>query len=284
MSLVKCTKCGEMFSESYRECPFCAEDEEYYNGRVNKRHRRQAEKKKKAPSIVGPALILVIVLLLAVLVWTFFGEKIKGLFEVDTAPGTEQTDPATGTNPLATPTDTLVISSKTLVLAPGESAQLTVNGGERYEWSNSNPAVATVTESGGVTAVGEGTAVLTVISGEKSATCTVTVREAATGTDVTPGTPTTQTKVDVSKISIAVPLYGTSLPKISDGHFDVQLSRGESFGLKIEGTDVKPVWSCKNTSVASVSDDGTIKAISNGETTVEIKLNDVTVDILVRVR
>ena len=31
MSLLKCRKCGEMFSDSYKSCPFCAEDEEYYN-------------------------------------------------------------------------------------------------------------------------------------------------------------------------------------------------------------------------------------------------------------
>ena len=36
MSLLKCRKCGEMFSDSYRSCPFCAEDEEYYNGKVKK--------------------------------------------------------------------------------------------------------------------------------------------------------------------------------------------------------------------------------------------------------
>ena len=49
MSLIKCKKCGEMFSDSYKTCPFCAEDEEYYNGKVKKRGHRQVEKKKKTP-------------------------------------------------------------------------------------------------------------------------------------------------------------------------------------------------------------------------------------------
>ena len=31
MSLIKCPKCGEMFSDSYKTCPFCQEDEEYYD-------------------------------------------------------------------------------------------------------------------------------------------------------------------------------------------------------------------------------------------------------------
>ena len=36
MSLIKCPKCGEMFSDSYKTCPFCEEDEAYYGGRVKK--------------------------------------------------------------------------------------------------------------------------------------------------------------------------------------------------------------------------------------------------------
>ena len=66
MSLIKCNKCGEVFSDSYKTCPFCAEDEEYYNGKVKKRGHRQLEKKKKAPSIVGPVMVLVAVLLVLV--------------------------------------------------------------------------------------------------------------------------------------------------------------------------------------------------------------------------
>ena len=30
MSLIKCKKCGEMFSDSYKTCPFCEEDDAYY--------------------------------------------------------------------------------------------------------------------------------------------------------------------------------------------------------------------------------------------------------------
>ena len=64
MSLIKCNKCGEVYSDSYKKCPFCVEDEEYYNGKVKKRGHRQMEKRKKAPSVVGPVLVL------AVLVYT----------------------------------------------------------------------------------------------------------------------------------------------------------------------------------------------------------------------
>ena len=81
MSLLKCRKCGEMFSDSYKSCPFCAEDEEYYNGKVKKRNHRRMEQKHKAPSIVGPVLVLVIILILAAVVWTVFGDSVKGWFD-----------------------------------------------------------------------------------------------------------------------------------------------------------------------------------------------------------
>ena len=42
MSLIKCKKCGEMFSDSYKTCPFCEEDDAYYGGRATKRRRRAA--------------------------------------------------------------------------------------------------------------------------------------------------------------------------------------------------------------------------------------------------
>ena len=31
MSLIKCPKCELEYSDTYKECPFCQEDEEYFN-------------------------------------------------------------------------------------------------------------------------------------------------------------------------------------------------------------------------------------------------------------
>lgn len=56
MSLIKCPKCGEMFSDSYKTCPFCEEDEAYYSGKVRRgRGRRTAESSRcRAPAFWGP--------------------------------------------------------------------------------------------------------------------------------------------------------------------------------------------------------------------------------------
>lgn len=295
MSLLKCTKCGEMFSDSYKSCPFCAEDEEYYNGKVKKRNHRRMEKKAKAPSIAGPLLVLVVILILAAAVWAIFGGGIKDWF--DGRPGTEQTDPQPGPGDDqqqgddVVPEKKLALNKSVLMLAPGASEQLVVTGakeGEECMWQNSDPAVLTVSEDGKVTAVAEGSAVITVTCGDESAVCAVTVKEAVEGNDPVEGDdptpPPVDTKVDLSKINITVPLYGTSLSKVEDGKFDVSLGKGESFGLEVQGTDVKPVWSVANSSIATVSSDGTIKGITSGETTITAKLNDIKVDVIVRVK
>ena len=65
MSLIKCKKCGEMFSDSYKTCPFCEEDDAYYGGRATKRRRRAETPRRKAPSILGPVVVLVLILLVS---------------------------------------------------------------------------------------------------------------------------------------------------------------------------------------------------------------------------
>ena len=148
MSLIKCKKCGEMFSDSYKTCPFCAEDEEYYNGKVKKRGHRQVEKKKKTPSVIGPVLVLVLVLLAAVLVWTFAGDTIKGWFggkEPDNTPDNQQqvVTPPDNDKDDQPETTELKLDHLTLIMAPGATEKLTATGGsgETYQWITSDSGV-----------------------------------------------------------------------------------------------------------------------------------------------
>ena len=53
MSLIKCRRCGEMFSDSYKTCPFCEEDDAYYNGRVKKRRSRREDTPPQTPGTAG---------------------------------------------------------------------------------------------------------------------------------------------------------------------------------------------------------------------------------------
>ena len=92
MSLIKCRRCGEMFSDSYKTCPFCEEDDAYYGGRVKKRRSRRTETScRKAPGILGPVVVLVLILLVLLVVWLLFGDRIKTALGGEKPPVTDVT-------------------------------------------------------------------------------------------------------------------------------------------------------------------------------------------------
>ena len=144
MKLLKCPKCGELFSDSYKECPFCAEDEELAQG-GKARHGRRIQR-QKSPSIGGPVLVIVIVFLAAFLVYAFFGDKISSLFEKTDKPSVEDVTPAP--SPTPDTSVTLTLDQQTLTLVEGGSTKLTVSGAENCIWTSSNTAAATVSDDG----------------------------------------------------------------------------------------------------------------------------------------
>ena len=299
MSLIKCPKCGEMFSDSYKTCPFCEEDEAYYSGKLRKhKGRRAAESsRRKTPSIVGPVVVLVLILLAALVVWLIFGDRIKDAVGGEKPPITDVDTPNdTVTTPDDTPVvPTISLNRTVLVLNVGDKDDLKVNGTEdAAAWSSSAPTVASVTASGEVTAVAKGNAVITATVNGESVTCTVTVKDesdAPSGSTTTKPDDTTKpsdstTKpstgsVDVSKLTLESE-FGTTI-KPSNGSFDVSLPAGISCTMTVKGTDMTATWSSGNSSVATVTSDGTIKAVSRGETTLTIKIGSTEVKCLLRV-
>ena len=311
MSLIKCPKCGEMFSDSYKTCPFCEEDEAYYSGKLRKhKGRRAAESsRRKTPSIVGPVVVLVLILLAALVVWLIFGDRIKDAVGGEKPPITDVDTPNdTVTTPDDTPVvPTISLNRTVLVLNVGDKDDLKVNGTEdAAAWSSSAPTVASVTASGEVTAVAKGNAVITATVNGESVTCTVTVKDesdAPSGSTTTKPDDTTKpsdstkpndttkpsdstTKpstgsVDVSKLTLESE-FGTTI-KPSNDSFDVSLPAGISCTMTVKGTDMTATWSGGNSSVATVTSDGTIKAVSRGETTLTIKIGSTEVKCLLRV-
>jgi len=78
MSLLKCPKCGEMFSDSYKTCPFCEEDEAFANGGKKPVNPGRRVHRQKSPSILGPTLVLVLVVVAGVLLYTLIGSGKSG--------------------------------------------------------------------------------------------------------------------------------------------------------------------------------------------------------------
>lgn len=305
MSLIKCNKCGEVYSDSYKKCPFCVEDEEYYNGKVKKRGHRQMEKRKKAPSVVGPVLVLA-----GILVWAFAGDTVRGWFGGDKQP--EDVDPGTTQNqPVNTPVDNepvvkaLALDHMSLLMAPGESEKLTATGGaeESYQWITSDSGVLKVSDDGTVSALTEGSAVVTVTCGEESVACAITVQKKADTTTNTPDNGTTTNKPDTNKpdttnkpnngntntssslknLKIKTE-YGIDLQPRDDGKYDITMQSSEkTCQLTLEGITGTPTWKSSDTNVVKVSSDGKLERVGKGEATVTITLGSATAEILVRV-
>ena len=310
MSLIKCNKCGEVYSDSYKKCPFCVEDEEYYNGKVKKRGHRQMEKRKKAPSVVGPVLVLAVLVLAGILVWAFAGDTVRGWFGGDKQP--EDVDPGTTQNqPVNTPVDNepvvkaLALDHMSLLMAPGESEKLTATGGaeESYQWITSDSGVLKVSDDGTVSALTEGSAVVTVTCGEESVACAITVQKKADTTTNTPDNGTTTNKPDTNtpdttnkpnngntntssslkNLKIKTE-YGIDLAAREDGVYDITMQSSEkTCQLTLEGITGTPTWKSSNTNVVKVSSDGKLERVGKGEATVTITLGSATAEILVRV-
>lgn len=163
MKLIKCPKCGEMYSDSYRTCPFCQEDEAL-KGR-SAAPRRKVTRRRRAPSILGPAMVLVVVLAAVLVGVLLFGGK--GNAEKPDDPAVVEPDPA--------PTTPLTLDQTTLNLNQAETATLTVTGAEDVLWTSSDTNVATVDANGLVTAVSKGKTILKATVGDQSVSCFVIV-------------------------------------------------------------------------------------------------------------
>ena len=123
-------------------------------------------------------------------------------------------------------------------------------------WSSSNSGVATVTQGGVVTAVGYGTATITATADGKSATCEISV------------------KINVDKVTLS------STAKT--------VNQGKSFTLS---TEVSPAnatysdvtWKSSNINVATVSQNGVVKAIDAGTTIITATADGVSATCTVKV-
>lgn len=310
MSLIKCPKCGEMFSDSYKTCPFCEEDEAYYSGKVRKhKGRRAAEsRRRKTPSILGPVAVIVLILLAALVVWLIFGDQIKEAITGEKPPVTDVDKPDdTIDKPDDTPvtTPTISLNRTVLVLNVGDKDELKVNGTEdTVEWSSSAPTVASVTSTGEVTALTKGNAVITAEVNGESVTCTVTVKDESdapdNGTD-TPDNNSTTTKpnnsnkpstgsVDVSKLKLKLTMgewVSTVESPNSDGNFEISSVKGEEWTLAVDGTTAATTWSAESgNGVATVNGD-TLKVTGSNSgryTTITGKVGDATIKLIVRIR
>lgn len=85
MAMKRCPVCGEKYSDTYRDCPFCEEEEALLDGeeirRNPKRGRRTAHGRQY--SLITPTLIVLILIMAGLLVYLLYGDKIAERFSKD---------------------------------------------------------------------------------------------------------------------------------------------------------------------------------------------------------
>lgn len=249
MRLLKCPKCGEMFSDTYKTCPFCQEDEELHSGKHVKTGGRRVGGAKARPKVGGGVVVACLVLVLGLVACTIFGSQFTELFTGG------KTD---------TPVRALTLSQRNADLTVGSTVKLTASGGESIvSFSSSNEAVATVSADGTVKAVGEGSAVVTAKAGDLTASCSVAVK----------GTEQTKEPEDLSIYSV----YGKNVVT------DVTIELGSPAPMKVQGTESAVTWSIADTSIATVDSSGMVTGVAVGETTLTATVDGQTLTCTIRI-
>ena len=226
MAMKRCPVCGEKYSDTYRDCPFCEEEEALREGAKLRRGRRAAPRSRQF-SLVTPTLIVLIFMMAGLLVYLLYGDQLKEKFRKggeDVTPPTEDVTPVKpqptepdvtepepgdtpdsepGTMPEA-PSDTttttdygnmmalpsgLKLSTEDFTLrSVGETATIKASGGSgSYTWASEDEGVASVDQNGKVTAISKGTIKVVVSDGSKKGVCIV--RCNVSGGAATPTTP-----------------------------------------------------------------------------------------------
>ncbi len=126
-------------------------------------------------------------------------------------------------------------------------------------WTSSDPNIASVDNSGLVTAMSAGTAIVTASCGNHAAECTVTV------------------------IPKVIDVTGISLDKST-----LQLTEEETYNLTAtvtpeDATDKTVIWTSSNPNIASVDDTGKVTAIAKGEATIIASCGSHTAECVVTV-
>lgn len=252
MRLLKCPKCGEMFSDTYKTCPFCQEDEERHSSKPVKSAGRRTGGGRAKPKVGGGVVIVCLVLVLGLAAYTIFGNQITAFF--------------TGEKDAPTPEPAVLTMNKTSVeLTVGSSFALTVSGADKVAFSSSDEAVATVSANGTVQAVSEGSAVITASAADTTATCRVAVTAAVDQ----PDTPTGKNLV---------------LQSIYESRGQFSFNVGETAPLEVDGTDATVTWSSSDSQIATVDASGVVTAVSSGKAiiTASVEGQTLTIEALVR--
>lgn len=88
MAMKRCPVCGEKYSDTYRNCPFCEEDALQEEEEFRRPVRRSGRSRQF--NLITPTLIVLIVIMAALLIYLLYGDQI---FKKDGGEGDSQNNP-----------------------------------------------------------------------------------------------------------------------------------------------------------------------------------------------
>lgn len=216
MAMKYCPDCGEKYSDTYKYCPFCEEEEIL---REEKTGRHMGRRTKPSVSPITLILIFLIAVMAVLLIHLLKDMRMPG--NTPTEPVTQE-EPAAPTEvpgdveepviteePVEDPEDpsgevtpdnqspansNAKLNREDMTLSGGETFRLVLSGVTTgVTWTSSNEAVATVSDNGTVTPVKNGMCEISATWDGQSRACIVRVVNAgsATSAPVEPGTTTT---------------------------------------------------------------------------------------------
>ena len=250
--------------------------------------------KSNAPLVV--ALVLVILALIAVSAFIFVRYFMPNVIGPETTAPTAVTTtaPTAGTTEPTVPCENLALTSGGEIVLDMEGANwlinvmaLPENTTDEIVYASGDETVATVNEQGKVTAVGEGTAVITITCGTQKLECTVTV-------DFTPETTTPETTAPEEETTAPTDPEETTQPTEPLKNITLKVLRytdltfgapGQGFTFVLEGlknTEVK--WTSMDEKVVTVDENGFVLSVGRGTTTILCEYGDQKVEIKVTCR
>lgn len=97
MAMKQCPICGEKYSETYKNCPFCEEEAALQDGDDIRRGIRGGKRAARSRqfSLITPTLIILIIVMAALLIYLLYGSKLMDRFGGDQGDQGQQTQDVT---------------------------------------------------------------------------------------------------------------------------------------------------------------------------------------------
>lgn len=278
MALIECPKCHFKYNPSYKKCPMCEEERLKRKGmRASGRKIRGKGQKYSFVTALAVTLIVVVLLTIPFLLSDKIAEwknNNQGTGNSQNAAGNmtdhgQDSGNASNGNASVPEQETVNLNRTELVLsAELPTFQLEVTGNKgKPSWVSGDERIVLVTETGLVSAVGDGQTFVSAQVDGQEMQCSVSVYGICSDEPSNTATP----EVDVSAISL--------------NHTDFTAVIGEKVQMRVRGTDAPVAWRIADAdgSIATISSDGVVTAVGRGRTTVYADVGGATLECIVRV-